>query len=94
MCPSSKSEMQRTFELHCLQQMREVKKQQKEDILDKLEMYIYDALSECDYVANNLIVSELNIDDIYERVSFAVNSIKSAAKELEKIQNLINDDEG
>ena len=89
----SKSEMQRAFELHYLQQMREVKKQQKEDILDELEMYIYDALSECDCVADNLIVSEPNIESLYESVHFAIKSIKSAAKKLEKMKNLINADE-
>lgn len=85
--------MRKAFELHYLQQMREIKKQQKEDILDALEMYIYDALSECDYVANNLIVSEPNIENLYECVSFAINSIKSAVKELGQMQVLINADE-
>ena len=93
MCPSKKTEVQKAFELHYLQQMREIKKQQKEDILDELEMYIYDALSECNYVSNNLIVSELNIEDICERLSFAIISIKCAAEKLEKMQDLINDDE-
>ena len=92
MCPP-KTEIQKAFELHYLKQMREIKKQQKEDILDMLEIYICDALNECDCVANNLMLSELNIEKLYECVNFAKISLKSAAKELKKIQNLINDDE-
>ena len=62
-------------------------------IFEELELYVYDALSECDCVANNLIVSDINIEALYESVSFAIISIKAAAKELKKIQDLINDDE-
>ena len=86
----TKTEVQKAFELHYLQQMRELAKQQKEDILAALETYIIDALGECDYVENNL--SEDNIDNLYERISFAKISLRCAAK-LEKIQDLINADE-
>ena len=91
-----KTKAQEAFELQCLQQMREVKKQQKEDILDELEFYIYEALSECDYVENKLVenkLSEANINDIYERVSFAKISLERATKELENMKTLIDDDE-
>ena len=92
MC-ESKTTMQKGFEDICFRQMQEVKQREKEDILDAIEIAIYDALSECDYVKNNLVVSVPNIDSIYESTLFAINSIKSAAKELEKLQNLINNDE-
>lgn len=69
------------------------KKRQKEDILDALEVYIYDALSECDYVKNNLLIDPPNIDKLYEHLCFAVISIKCAAQDLKKFQCLINADE-
>lgn len=61
--------------------------------MQEQEVYIYDALNECDYVKNNLIISEPNLEDIYERVSFVISSIKCAEKEIRQMQNLINADE-
>lgn len=89
MC-QSKTEVQKRFEEHYFRQMQEIKQREREDTLDAIEIAIYDALSECDYVANNLVVSEPNIDSIYESTLFAINSIKSAAKELEQLTKMLS----
>lgn len=80
----SKQKAQEAFEAICLRQMQELEKRQKEDILDALEVYIYDALSECDYVKNNLLIDPPNIDKLYEHLCFAVISSKCAAQDLKK----------
>lgn len=89
MC-QSKIDVQKAFEEHYFRQMQEIKQREREDILDAIEIAIYDALSECDCVANNLVVSEPNMDSIYESTLFAINSIKSAAKELEQLAKMLS----
>ena len=89
MC-KTKLDMQKGFEDIYFRQMQEIKQREKEDILDAIEIDIYDALSECDCVKNNLVVSEPNIDSIYESTLFAINYIKSAAKELERLTKILS----